>query len=187
MYSHSIKSSDAGSLYLSATFTTSTTTNSAPAQQLTPLSGSVTFHQADTSYEPYVFTNADESINAMNSEMGTSGGSFVQIVDLTRDDDDTNSHKSDIPSQLPASATFLSNNSALVMLSQAGDDPVQNVHSPNRYQIRILGSYSILLHIFKWYLQFLDLRRNFAIGYTTSMTLNEQREKARRALLHHLG
>ena len=52
------------------------------------------------------------------------------MVDLTHDDDDTNSHMSDIPLQLLASANFPSNNSALVTFSQARSDPVQNVQSP---------------------------------------------------------
>ena len=42
-----------------------------------------------------------------NSEMDMSGW-FVPIVDVTNDDDDTNSHRSDIPLQLPASANVSS-------------------------------------------------------------------------------
>ena len=78
-------------------------------------------HHSNTGYEP-------NSVNTMNSEMDASGR-FVPIVDLTRDDDDTTFHMSDIPLQLPAIVHFPSNNSAQVTFSQAGSDPVQNVHS----------------------------------------------------------
>ena len=57
----------------------------------------MTIHHSNTGYEP------KDSINTMNSEMDTSGR-FVPLVDLTHDDDDTHSHVSDIPLQLPASA-----------------------------------------------------------------------------------
>ena len=85
----------------------------------------------NTGHEP----NANVLINSMNSKMGTSGARCVPIVDLTHDDDDTNSHMSDIPLQLPASAHVPSKNSALVTFSQAGSDPVLNVAVSNRYQI----------------------------------------------------
>ena len=49
----------------------------------------------------------------MNSEMDTSGARFVPMVAFTHNDDGTNSHKSDIPLQLPASANVPSNTSAL--------------------------------------------------------------------------
>ena len=65
----------------------------------------------------------------MNSEMDTSGARFVPIADSTRDDDDANFRVSRIPSQLPTSAKVSSNSSALVMFSQGGSDPMQNVHS----------------------------------------------------------
>ena len=41
-------------------------------------------------------------------------GRFVPIVDLTHDDEDENSHMSDIPLQLPESAGVASQNSASV-------------------------------------------------------------------------
>ena len=69
------------------------------------------------------------TIDTANSEMDASGASFVPMMDLTHDDDDTKSHMSDVPLQGPASAKFPSNISALVSLSQAGSDPVRNVHS----------------------------------------------------------
>ena len=52
------------------------------------MSCSMTIHHANTGY--------DEP----NSEMDVSGR-FVPIVDLSHDDDDTNSHLSDIALQLP--------------------------------------------------------------------------------------
>ena len=59
------------------------------------------------------------------------------LVDLTHDDKDVNSHMSDIPLQLPASANDSSNTSAWVTFSQADGDPVQDAHSlhpmPNLY------------------------------------------------------
>ena len=51
---------------------------------------------------------------------------FFPTVGLTISPQD--SHMS-IPLQLPTSANLPSNNSALVTLSQAGGDPVHNVHS----------------------------------------------------------
>ena len=59
----------------------------------------MTLHHTNTGYEP-------NSINTMNSEMDTSGASFVPVVDLTNDDERANSHMSDIPLQLLASAIF---------------------------------------------------------------------------------
>ena len=61
----------------------------------------MTLRDTSTGYEPNV------SINGVKSEMGTSGARFVPTVDLTRDDDDTNSHMSDVPLQLPVSAHVL--------------------------------------------------------------------------------
>ena len=100
----------------------------------------------------------------MNSQVGTSGARFVPIVDLTRDDDDTQSHVSDIPLQLPASAHFPSNGSALVTFSQAGSDPVQNVHSlqptPNQTGVNPV-QLQFPLHTLKVYLHLMDLRKWF--------------------------
>ena len=64
---------------------------------------------------------------------------FVPIVHLMHDDDDTNSHLSDIPLQLPASDNVPSNISALVTSSQAGAPPHKNVHSlqPKPHQTRV--------------------------------------------------
>ena len=61
--------------------------------------------------------------------MDVGGARFVPMVDLTRDDDDTTSHVSDMPLQLAARAHFPSNSSAVVTFSLAGGDPVQNVQS----------------------------------------------------------
>ena len=113
------------------------------------------------------------------------------IVDLTHDDDDSNFHMSDIPLQLPASANVSSNNSALVTLSQAAGDLVQNVHSlhstPNR-----TGANS-------WQGQypFTYPQRVLAVlgppetvqlvAQRAQEDLNHQLETARRALLHQQG
>ena len=60
-------------------------------------------------------------------------GRFVPPVDVTHDDGDRKSHMSDIPLQLPASASVASNNYALVTFSQAEDDFMRNV--PGLYPI----------------------------------------------------
>ena len=44
------------------------------------------------------------SVNTAHTEMDANGARFLQIVALTHDDDDTNSHMSGIPLQHPASA-----------------------------------------------------------------------------------
>ena len=61
---------------------------------------------------------------------------IAQVVDMTHDDDDANSHMSDIPLLLPASANISSNNSAVVTFSQVGSDLLQNVHSLQPIQIQ---------------------------------------------------
>ena len=61
--------------------------------------GCMTLHRTSTSYEP-------SASNVPNANMDTIGARFVPMVDLTRDDDNANSHKSDMPLQLPASAHF---------------------------------------------------------------------------------
>ena len=71
--------------------------------------------KANTGYEP-------------NSEFDMVGR-FVPAVDLTHGDEDTNSHMSHIPLQLPASAKASSNNSALVTSSEAEGDLMQNIPS----------------------------------------------------------
>ena len=58
-------------------------------------------------------------------------GRFVPIVDLAQEDENRNSHMSDIPLQLPASAHVASHNSALITFSQAENDLMQNVQSPS--------------------------------------------------------
>ena len=52
---------------------------------------------------------------------------FVPLVDLTHDDEDTHSHMSDIPLQLPTSANASSNNSAMLTFSQAEGAARQNL------------------------------------------------------------
>ena len=54
---------------------------------------------------------------------------FLPIVDLTRNDEGTISHMSDIQLQLPASASVSSNTSAVVTLSEAEGDLMRNVPS----------------------------------------------------------
>ena len=54
-------------------------------------------------------------------------GRFVPIVDLTHDDEDENSHMSDIPLQLPEGEGVASKNSASV---QTAGEPV-----PSKYPI----------------------------------------------------
>ena len=117
------------------------------------------FHQTNTGDEP----NANVSFNTTNSEMDTSGARFVPIVDVTHDDDDTNSHMSDIPLQVPANINIPSNSSAEVTFSQAGSDTVQNVDSiqpiPNQtgvnpWQLQYPLTYpqSVLKKLFNWLL-----------------------------------
>ena len=60
--------------------------------------GSLTIDHSSAACEP----------DAINKEMDMSGR-FVPMVDSTHDDDDTNSHMSDIPLQLPESANVSSN------------------------------------------------------------------------------
>ena len=136
------------------------------------LSGSMTLHQTDTGYEPNVSTNANVSISTANSETDTNEVRFSPFLDLTHDDDDTNSHMSDIPLQLPASSHFPSNNSALVTFSQAGSDPVQNVHSlqpiPSQTRVNLW-----LLQYLDRYLQSVPAVLGPQVGYTTSTGSSE--------------
>ena len=84
--------------------------------------GRMTLHLTSTGYEP--------NTSLTKANMDTSGARLVPPVDLTRDDDDTNSRMSDIPLQLPAGAVS------------------------NRYHIRqdwILGNYTISFHLLKVY------------------------------------
>ena len=81
-------------------------------------------------------TGNEHPVNTVNSEMDTSRARFVPVEDLTHDDDGTNSHMSDIPLQLPASAHFPSNITALVTFSQAWSDLVQHCsQSPTDTQL----------------------------------------------------
>ena len=74
-------------------------------------------------------------------------GQFVPIVDLSQDDEDGNSHMSDIPLQLPATANVAPNNFALVTFSKADGDLMRNApslypgHVPGR--CKFLGNCSI--------------------------------------------
>ena len=79
------------------------------------ISGGMNFPQSNTGYEP-------------NSELDMFG-MFVPIVDFTQNDEDGNSHMSDIPLQLPARANVASDNSALVTISPAEGDLMRNVPS----------------------------------------------------------
>ena len=63
--------------------------------------------------------------------MDTSGAKFVPIVDLTHDEDDTISHMSDIPLQLPASAKcFVSQFCIGNVLTSWRTTSCKNVQSP---------------------------------------------------------
>ena len=56
----------------------------------------MTLHQTNRGYEPNVSVNANVSVNTTNREMDTSGARSVPTVDLTHDDDDTNSLHIDV-------------------------------------------------------------------------------------------
>ena len=86
------------------------------------MSGSMKIHHSNRGHEP-------------SSEVDMSGRR-VPTVDTTRDDDDTRSHVSGIPLQLPATAHVSSNNSAWVKFSQAGGDLVQTFAVSSQHQIR---------------------------------------------------
>ena len=141
------------------------------------MSGSMKVQHSNTSYEP-------------NSEMDMSGR-FVPQVDLTDDDDDADSHMSDIPLQLPASAHVSSNNSALVPFSQAGGDLMQHDHSlhpipnqtgANRWQLQYPVAYPQCVPA--------DPGRQETAQLVTQRerkAQNDQRETARSALSHQLG
>ena len=79
--------------------------------------GGLTIPHTNTSYKPN-----------SNSEMDMCGKFLVTVV-LTRDDDDTNSHVSDIPLSLPAIAHVASDNSALVTFSHADSNLMRHVPS----------------------------------------------------------
>ena len=83
-----------------------------------------------------------------NSEMDT-GGRFVPIVDLTSKDYDTNSHMSDIPLQLPASAHVASDISGVVAFATSCNlmwnipslHPIPSEIGLNPWQLQYLCAY----------------------------------------------
>ena len=123
--------------------------------------------------------------------MDTSGARFVPIVNLTHDDDDTHSHLSDIPLQLPASAHFPWNNSAVVTFSQVGSDSVQHVSCLQPIPSQTGGH--------PWQLQYPRIYRQGSFAVVGSQetvrmvtqrareALYDQRETARRVLLCQQG
>ena len=125
----------------------------------------MTSHQTNTGYEPNASTIANVSVSTASSEMDTSGARFVPTVDVTHNDDDTNSHVSDIWLQLPASAHFPSKISALVTFPQAGRKGMQNVQpadtkSDRSESLAITASSKCTCR--SW------TSRSGSIGYTTS-------------------
>ena len=105
-----------------------------------------------------------------NRQMDMSGW-FVPTVDLTSDDDDTNCHLSDIPLQLPASANVSSNNSALVMFSQAEGDFLRNVPSLHPIPSQTGGkslAVTVSQNVPSGFTSRCWTSRNCSIGYTTS-------------------
>ena len=107
------------------------------------LSGGMTIPQANTGYEP---------------------NSRIDMADYsTHDDEDANSHMSDIPLQPHASANVSSGTSALVTFSQAEGDfmPVSI-----RYRVGpvyILGSNSTPVQTLEVHQQFLDPKKVFNV------------------------
>ena len=84
-------------------------------------------------------------------------GRFVPIVDVTYDGDDTSSHMSDIPSQLPAGANVASITSALVTYSQAEGDLMRNITSLHSMPSQTgVNPWQLKVH-----LQFLDSKKLF--------------------------
>ena len=138
------------------------------------MSGSTTIQHSNTSYEP-------------NSGMEMSW-KCVPKVDSTHDDDDTNSHMSAIPLQLPATANDSSNNSVLVTCSQAEGDLMRMFTVSNRHQIRrmqILGNYSFLVHTPQRVPAVLETQETVhLVRQRAQEALNNHRETARRVLLH---
>ena len=92
--------------------------------------------------------------------MDRSGARFVPMVDLTHDGDDTDSHMSDIPLQLPASAYFPLNNSTFPRSHQQEATPRDMFTVFNRDQINRIESLAVT-GILKVYLQFLDVMKRF--------------------------
>ena len=132
----------------------------------------MTIPQSHTGYEP-------------NSEFDMAGR-FVPIVELTHNDEDTNSLMSDVPLQLPASA-----HSAMVTFSQVEGDFMRNIHSlqpipnqtgVNRWQPQYPVTYpqSVLSALGPQEAVQLVKRR-------AREAWNDQRETFRRALLHEQG
>ena len=103
-------------------------------------------------------------------------GRFVPMVDSTHDDDDTNSHMSDIPLQLPESANVSSN----IISWERPPTPNQTGANPWQVQYHVTYPCSVLA----------VLGPQEAVHLVTQQApeaLNDQRETARRALLHQEG
>ena len=124
-----------------------------------------------------------------NSEMDMSTR-FVPIVVLTKEDDDTNFLFSDIPLKLPASATVSSDTSALVTFSQTEGNLVRNVPSlhpipsqtrVNPWQLQYPSAYPQCVRAVLGPQETVQL-----VTQRAREALNDQRETARRALLHQL-
>ena len=114
-------------------------------------------------------------------------GRFVPTLDLTSEDDDTNSHMSDIPFQHSASAHVASDISGVVTFAQAEGNLMRNNPIPsdtgvNPWQIQHLcayhqGSFAALL----------PQETVHVVPQRAREALNNQRETARRPLLHQQG
>ena len=125
------------------------------------------------------------------STLADMSGRLAPVVALTRDDADSNSPMSEIPLQLPASANASSNNSALVAFSQAGSDLMQNVRrlrpmpnqtGANPWQLQYPVTYPRSVPAV------LGPEESFQlVTQRAREALNDQRETARRALLHQQG
>ena len=102
------------------------------------LSGEMNIPKGNTGYE-------------LNSQIDVTGR-YVPIVDLTHDDDeDTNSHMSDIPLQLPTSANDPLNNSALIVTMRSDGSVLVIVHVHFEPDL-VLGDLRERLHriSFRW-------------------------------------
>ena len=148
-------------LYLSAAETTSTTWASCDNFSVTfllrvnsAISGGMTIPWSNKGYEPI-------------SEIDMAG-SFSQ-VELTQDDGDRNSHVSDIPLQLPASANVSSDSYALVTFEQA-EDNLTLFKVSIRCRVRLGQPVAITVpqYLASAFTSSSWASRNFSIGYTTS-------------------
>ena len=125
------------------------------------MSGSMTVLHSNTGYEP-------------NSETDMSGR-FVAIVDITHDDDEANSHMSDIPLQLLASAHVFIYQFCLVTFSQAEGDLMRNVPSlhPMPRSDRRKHFASTVSQYIQGSPAVLGLEETVQTGYTTSTRSSE--------------